>query len=440
MSVEPSYTVSFRTLGCRVNQYEPDAIAEGMEKLGFRVVKPDECADVVIVNTCTVTGEADRKVRQTVRRAAIENPGAVLIVAGCFVQIHPDVSSALPGVSAIVGNEHKSTIPEIALQLLNKREPLVVSGLSLANAEYDPMTVFEPRRTRSYVKIEDGCENRCAYCIIPKARGPVRSRNPEQILAEICSLASSGCSEFILTGIETGSYGDDTSGAFSIKTLVPRIAEIPNVRRIGFGSLDPTSLRDDLLEVLSAVPSVMPHFHISMQSGSSTVLARMRRRYNVHQAMKRIAAIRSFFPDVFLTCDLIVGFPGETETEFEETLAFCREIRFLHAHIFPFSIREGTEAATMPNQVPENEKRHRVDVLEKTVQEKKRELLEEYVCAHKEKPIMLLAEEVVGGMWRGHSEHYAEIKVIHGDLSVGQIVPVCLTETDGTSCFGRVAN
>lgn len=430
--------VAFFTLGCRVNQYESDAIASIMKADGFTVVPfGDEC-DVTIINTCTVTAESDRKSRQHIRRAASLNPGKPVIVTGCFAQISAETTSKIPGVSLVVGNSRKDQIPALARLLLSGQNEQAIVWEELCTASYDSLVLQTPRRARSYIKIEDGCENHCAYCIIPRARGGVRSKCPEDVLKEASALAEAGCPEMILTGIETTAYGADSHGAFSLSTLLTDLQHIPGVSRIGLGSLDPSRMNDRFLSVLASVPAVLPHFHLSLQSGSSSVLRRMRRPYNAAQAMERIQVIRKLMPEAMLTADIIVGFPGETDAEFEETVKFCRKARMLHLHIFPYSIREGTEAAEMPDQIPENIKRQRAAWLAEKQAAWKQELLAEYIEWHRENPVYVLAEEVKNGALFGHSEHYVEVQFDGGDELVGKTVPVCLRGCTGEVCHGEI--
>ena len=426
---------SFCTLGCRVNQYESDAIAASLEEDGFQIVSFGQEADVTIVNTCTVTAESDRKSRQHIRRAAAANPGKPLIVTGCFAQVSPDAASAIDGVSAVIGNGNKAEIPALARRLIEGEAVQSRVG-DISRAVYDDMVLLKPRRSRSYIKIQDGCENRCAYCIIPAARGKIRSKLPSDVLTEAAALARAGCHEIILTGIETAAYGRDSGGKFNLAGLMKQLNDVPGIERIGLGSLEPNLMRERFLSEIAPLKAVLPHFHISLQSGSSSVLKRMRRPYNADQAMDFIRAVREYFPQAMLTADVIVGFPGETEAEFEETMAFCREAQLLHLHIFPYSIRRGTEAAGMPDQVPECVKKQRAADLAKQQAEIKRALLEKYVESHREKPVYVLIEEEKKGCLVGHSEHYVEIHLGADAGQIGQIVPVTLRETNGDVCFG----
>ena len=427
---------AFCTLGCRVNQYESDAIAACLEADGFQIVPFGQEADVTIVNTCTVTAESDRKSRQHIRRAASANPGKPLIVTGCFAQVSPDAASSISGVTAVIGNGNKAEISALVRRLM-AGEAVQNRVDDIENAVYDDMVLMTPRRSRSYIKIQDGCENRCAYCIIPAARGKIRSKKPADVLTEAAALAEAGCREIILTGIETAAYGRDSGGAITLAGLMKQLSGVPGIERIGLGSLEPNLMRERFLSEIAPLKAVLPHFHISLQSGSSSVLKRMRRPYNAAQAMEFIRAVREYFPEAMLTADVIVGFPGETEAEFEETMSFCREAQFLHLHIFPYSIRQGTEAAAMPDQIPACVKKQRAADLAKQQADTKRSLLEKYVAAHREKTVYVLIEEEKKGYLVGHSEHYVEIRLAANAGQIGQIVPVTLRETNGDVCFGE---
>lgn len=437
MEMKSGKRVSFITLGCRVNQYESEAIAGLLEADGFTVVPFGETCDVTVVNTCTVTAESDRKSRQHIRRAVSANPAGAVIVTGCFAQIAAEEAALIPGVTAVVGNGEKPAIPSIVRDIAEGKAPAsVICPPDPSLWDCDRLSLPVPRRARAFIKIEDGCENRCAYCIIPEARGKIRSKSPTAVLCEAEAIARAGCREITLTGIETAAYGRDSGGAFSLATLLPQLSALPGLCRIGLGSLDPSLMRDAFLETVASLPAVLPHFHLSLQSGSSSVLRRMRRPYNALQAMDRIEAIRRLCPDAMLTADVIVGFPGETEEEFAETVDFCRRARFLHLHIFPYSVRRGTEAATMPDQVPDEIKKVRAARLAAVQREIKQSILTEYVEAHKETPVALLIEEFDDGEAVGHTEHFVELRAPAGCGGVGDIVEVYLTETDGVICRG----
>ncbi len=441
---------SIYTLGCRVNQYESDAIAEILRKDGFDIVPFGKPTDIIIVNTCTVTAESDRKSRQIIRRAASLFENVPVIVTGCFSQVSQKEIPLHPGVALVMGNGEKDQIPSAARKLIREYTPSTPPVIRVGNidsAAYDSFTLSVPQRTRSYIKIEDGCENRCSYCIIPKARGKVRSKREEIVLAEAESIASTGAKEIILTGIETASYGRDIYPnepyGTHLAALLRKADKIEGIERIGLGSLEPTVMSEAFTETIASLRHILPHFHLSIQSGSTTVLNRMKRRYTAERALQCIERMKIALPDVTFSADVIVGFPGETDEEFAETLDFCQKVGFLHLHIFPYSPREGTEAAKMPRQITPEIKHKRLKELEEAQAEIKKELLQRYVSTHSEpaSPVFVLAEKTNNGTVSGHSEHFVEVFApLPSDtkIKVGEIVPIVLTETDGDICRGCV--
>ena len=435
------YTISVTTLGCRVNQYESLSFTEGLKKYGIDVVRPGEPCDAAIVNTCTVTAESDRKSRQMIRRAA--SYADHVIVTGCFAQISADTAAAIDKVTYVCGNGGKASLADTVYAILTGTYGGDKNNVGAPDG-YDAveMVTSQPERTRSYIKIEDGCENRCAYCIIPKARGPVRSKKPETVLEEAKALAAAGCREVILTGIETASYGMDFEGrqpyGYRLAELIGDIASVDGIERIGLGSLEPTVMSDYFVGTLASTPKILPHFHLSIQSGCSRTLAEMKRRYNADMARTAIRRMRDAMPDVTFSCDVIVGFPGETEEDFSETLEFCREARFLHMHIFPYSKRAGTVAAERKDQVPENVRHDRLVRLEAVGREIKREILDHYVENHRETPVYVLVEKSDGGTAVGHSEHYFEVRVPDCTAEAGEILAVRLDGHDGETVTGHI--
>lgn len=440
-------TFSIITLGCRVNQCESDEIAQGLTERGWENAPIGEIPSVVIVNTCTVTGESDRKSRQMIRRAASQ--GSHVVVTGCFAQIAGEEAAKIPGVVYVCGNDRKAKIPAVLSHIDSLADdtdgaiPVDVDADELTGAAMDPVVLRTPKRVRSYIKIEDGCENRCAYCIIPRARGRVRSKPACEVLREAAHLAGY-CRELILTGIETASYGMDLREngqklpyGMALAALLGEVDNIPGVERIGLGSLEPTVMSDAFVSALTGVTHILRHFHLSIQSGSTTVLHRMRRRYTAEMALAAMERVRAAMPDVTFGADVIVGFPGETEEEFAETIAFCRRARFLHLHIFPYSVREGTEAAEMADQIPESVKKARVRALEAVDDEIRAAMLTEYVAAHRTDPVYVLVEKAEDGVANGHTEHFVEVDIPTGRTdTVGKLLPVLLTETDGVICRG----
>ena len=413
LTTSKPHTFAVLTFGCKVNQYESEAIAEYLETAGLIQRPAKEACDLYIVNTCTVTAESDRKARQTIRRLIHQHPSAFMLVTGCSAQARAARIASIAGVDAVVGNLRKLRVAEIALELLQSGEkpaaPLVEVD-SLEGAAFEPMSITHFSRTRAYVKIEDGCESRCAYCAIPAARGPIRSKPLEEVIREVTTLTEGGCREIVLTGIETGSWGRDL-GKLRLQDLLLEIDRIPNVGRIRLGSLDPTVMTPDFVEKIAGLHSLAPHFHLSMQSGCSATLARMRRKYNRAQAEAALARVRAAIPAVQFTTDMIVGFPGETEEEFAESAAFAKQVGFLHIHVFPYSKREATPAATMPNQLPEAVKHERVATLSRISEESCAAILDR-VLNTPDVSLTILPETVGDGFIMGHTPDFLEVKVL----------------------------
>ena len=440
-------TVGILTLGCKVNQYESEATAEELTRRGFRVLTPDERCDAYIINTCAVTAEAARKSRQMIRRLRTRSPGAFIIVTGCLAETSADELAAIAGVDAVVGNARK-------LAAVDELERLVSSGKgtgeaafngigALDGSAFEPMRISAFSRTRVYVKVEDGCENRCSYCIIPDARGPVRSKPKAEALAEIAGLVRGGAREVVITGIEVASYGRDL-GDTSLEDLLCAADELPEVRdnsvRVRLGSLEPSLLRPEFIKRIAGLSSVAPHFHISLQSGCSRTLAAMRRKYNAERAMQVIDDLRAAMPGVQFTCDVIVGFPGETDADFAETLDFMRRARFLAAHVFPYSPRRGTPAAVMPDQIPETEKHRRAAALASLEKGIHLSLIEEVAAAH---PVCrVLFESFDGKTAVGHTDQFIEVRVPSDKDLHGMFLPVrlCGVEEDPSFEYGSVCN
>ncbi|MBO4283888.1 MAG: tRNA (N(6)-L-threonylcarbamoyladenosine(37)-C(2))-methylthiotransferase MtaB [Clostridia bacterium] len=431
------YRVGFCSLGCKVSQYETEALAERFSAAGFVVSDFAGVCDVYVVNTCAVTVESDRKSRQMIRRAVRENPDAVVIVTGCSSQLHPDGIAAIPGVSYVVGNDRKMHLPNVALDLLSRPKTRAVQDVrDLAGVPFEPISITRAPRTRAFVKIEDGCNCRCAYCAIPLARGPVRSKKPDDVIREVRDLVASGTCEIVLTGIETAAYGIDLDG-YRLTDLIADLADKTGVERIRLSSLSPEMMTPGVIKRLAAIPQLAPHFHLSLQSGSDPVLSAMRRPYRTKQVREAMAALRSAIPGVTFTTDVIVGFPGETEENFSETVAFCREARFLRLHVFPYSPRPGTPAATFPGQIPGEEKHRRVKELVKTGREVAGRLLSDLIAA--KTPLSVLFETGDGEYFTGHSENYIEVRV-KTDLDLaGKIKTVLPTALSGDGVTGIIA-
>ena len=434
---EQTLTVSLYTLGCKVSQYESEAIAESFEAKGFARVPFGTPATVTVVNTCTVTAESDRKCRQIIRRAIKDSPGGLVLVCGCYAQTTPEDIAAIAGVSYVSGTQDKMRLCDVALSLLAARPAAPITAVSpLAGAAFEEMCITHAPRTRAYVKIEDGCECRCTYCAIPNARGSVRSKLPEDVIREVEALSAAGTAEVVLTGIETASYGADFKNGYRLIDLLEALDERKSCRRIRLGSLSPEVMKEDFVKRLSALSTVVPHFHLSMQSGSDAVLRGMKRRYNRTMALAALARLREHLPEVQFTTDMMVGFPGEGEAEFNETLDFVRQARFLDMHVFAYSQRKNTLAASYPDQVPEEEKHRRSAIL---IAEKNRirdEVLDGLVA--KARPLSVVVETVKGGVAHAHAENFAELSFEAEGAMHGEVVSVLpLSHADGV-VFGKL--
>ncbi|MBQ9121147.1 MAG: tRNA (N(6)-L-threonylcarbamoyladenosine(37)-C(2))-methylthiotransferase MtaB [Clostridia bacterium] len=424
------------TLGCRVNQYESDAIAARFEALGAVICPASEAADIYVINTCTVTAESDRKSRQFIRRCIKKNPAAVIAVTGCFAQVSSEVAAAIPGVDLVVGNDRKLSLAEKALQLAMDRNAEIerLDITDIFEAPFEDMTIEKPEsRTRAFVKIEDGCESKCAYCIIPYARGNIRAKQAADVIREVEGIVRHGCKEVVLTGIETSSYGKDFDAPYDLADLLAEVNAVSGIERIRLGSLDPAAMTEAFIDRIASLEKLMPHFHISMQSGSNAVLGRMRRRYRAETALAQLEYLRERIPYVMFSTDLIVGFPGETDEEFEETMEFCRRAEFFHLHIFPYSKRRGTPAAEMPNQVAEDIKSRRLAALaaqQATIQEK---LIQEQMSA--DPCASVLFEAWDDAYIYGHTENFMEVKAPRDPSLSGKIVSVRLTGYEKGICI-----
>ena len=428
-------TVSIYTLGCKVNQYESEAIAERLASRGFSVVPFSQICDAYIINTCTVTAESDRKARQLIRRAIKANPAAYIIVTGCMAEVFSDKISKIDGVDYICGNGHK-------LQVIEALEKLFLQGHKNASPEisispldeFEAMQIAKFDRTRAYIKIEDGCENRCTYCIIPEARGKVRSKSPADVLSEVRALTDGGCREIVLTGIETASYGRDFDNGYRLADLLEEVDAIPNIGRVRLGSLDPSLMKPDFVNRIAKLKSLTPHFHLSMQSGSDKILALMKRKYNRKMALEGMERLRAAMPGVQFTTDMIVGFPGETEEDFALTVDFAKQAKFLMIHVFPYSERRGTVAETLPGRIPEEVRHERVRALSAIQAEIQKEILDTYT----DTSVTVLFETYTNGIAIGHTDTFVEVSCPAPHSLQSQLHTVFITGNDGKTCTGML--
>ena len=357
--------VAFYTLGCKVNQYDTEAVLEQFRNQGYDVVDFQSFADVYVVNTCTVTHLSDRKCRQMLRKTKKINSDSILVAMGCYAQIAADqIKEQVEEIDLIVGTNRRNEIVQLVEDYEREKGELVniVSDIMSVDTFEELQIVNMDERTRAYIKVQEGCNNYCSYCIIPYTRGRIRSRNEDQVLAEVQRLVNLGFKEIVLTGIHILAYGKDL-GTTDLLQLIQRVHEVDGLERIRMSSIEPVAITETFIEALSSLPKVCHHFHLSLQSGSANVLKRMNRKYTKEAYKESILALRTLWPDVAITTDIIVGFPGETEAEFQETLDFVSDIQLAQIHIFPFSPREGTPAAKMKDQIPPQVKEERVKAL-----------------------------------------------------------------------------
>ncbi len=432
MTTENTYRVGFYTLGCKVSQYETEAIAEAFAADGFLRAPFDEVCDVYVINTCTVTAESDRKSRQVIRRAVHRNPHAVVMVCGCYAQASPAAVAGIPGVAYVSGTDGKMRLPKRARALLADRAGVPYCEVTeIAGAAFERMSITHAPRTRAYLKIEDGCECRCTYCAIPGARGHVRSKPFSDVLREVETLAAGGCREIVLTGIETASYGVDL-GNVRLIDLLEELDRRETTPRIRLGSLSPELMREDFIRRFAALRCMVPHLHLSMQSGADAVLRGMRRRYHRSFALSALGAMRALVPAMQYTTDMMVGFPGESDADFEETLDFCRQAKFLDMHVFAYSRRPGTPAANFPDQVPEEVKHARSARLIALNAEIRGEILSE-VC-RVGKPLSAVMESSEDGYVTGHTDTYMEVRVPEdGTMPSGTLLSLIPRSVDGAA-------
>lgn len=421
-------SVAATTLGCKVNQAETDSMLDMLSAAGADIVDFEEKADIYIVNTCSVTNIADKKSRQMLHRAKKRNPESIVIAAGCYVQSAKELLEQDESVDIVISNNKKKDITDIVNDYINVRKN--EGGDAPADGEkkeyfvdisketeYEEMGGHVPvGHTRAYVKIQDGCNQFCSYCIIPYVRGRIRSRSEEAVIAEVTELAESGIKEVVLTGIHISSYGKDKNNEGALIDLIDAISKIKEIKRIRLGSLEPGIITEDFVRRVSANKKVCPHFHLSLQSGCNTILKRMNRKYTREQYFEKCEMLREAYDAPALTTDVIVGFPGETDEEFEETVQYLTELNLYEMHIFKYSPRKGTVAAAMKDQVSPEVKNKRSDVLWELAERGKKA----YEAKYEDAELEVLVEEVLhredGTYLRGHTERYMDILIKAGDI------------------------
>ena len=419
---------ALHNLGCKVNAYETEAMQEMLEKEGYEIVPFKEGADIYIINTCTVTNIADRKSRQMLHRARKMNPDAIVVAAGCYVQAQENEHHELDScIDIVIGNNKKQDLIQILNEYESKCKTEEVIDINHTN-EYENLNLSRTgEHTRAYIKVQDGCNQFCSYCIIPFARGRVRSRSLEDVVQEVTTLSENGYKEVVLTGIHLSSYGVDfeeqeAGKKTDLLTLILAVHEIPGIERIRLGSLEPRIVTEEFAKTIAGLPKMCPHFHLSLQSGCDATLKRMNRRYTTDEYFEKCELLRKYFDHPALTTDVIVGFPGETEEEFEESKAFVDKVNFYETHIFKYSKREGTRAAVMENQVPEQIKAERsaqlIELGAKKQEAYEKEMVGKDVEILVEEPAQIDGKEVQVG----HTKEYIKVALESDENLQNQIV------------------
>ena len=412
--MKPVRTIAFHTLGCKVNQYDTQAMEELLNAAGYQSVPFPSDADVYLLNTCTVTGSGDKKSLQLARRIRREHPESKLILCGCMAQLQ-GAQLMDTGADLIIGTQHRGEIVSLLNQVISEGRPLCAVEPLPEKMIFEPLTISrQSEHTRAVLKIQEGCRNRCSYCIIPTVRGPIRSRCPEDIRAEAERLAEAGFREIVLTGIHLSSWGQDFGDPLTLIDAIRLLQDQDGILRIRLGSLEPTIATPEFASALRGMSKICPQFHLALQSGSDSVLRRMRRRYNTEMYLEAAANLRAVFPHAALTTDILTGFPGETVEEFEETVEIIRKVGFSRIHVFPYSPRPGTPASEMPGQLTDTVKQDRCRRLIRLGQTIARQWLETWVGRESE----LLPEEMVDGCWEGYTPEYIRIRLRTEDACI----------------------
>ena len=400
--------VSFYTLGCKVNQYETNAMIQKFKEAGYEIVDMNnDISDICVVNTCTVTNMSDRKSRHELRKVKDKNKKAIIVATGCYAQVSKTELEEMPEIDIVLGNTEKSDIVKYVEEFINNKEKIVEIddiGMQKEFSEMGQITYTE--KTRAVIKVQDGCNQFCSYCIIPYARGRVRSRKSEEVIKEIEKIAQKGIKEVVITGIHISSYGRDFNNPNGLIELLEKINNIDGIQRIRLGSLEPKIITEEFVQRLTKLDKMCHHFHLSLQSGCDETLKRMNRKYTTQEFREIVNRLRKYYDDVILTTDIIVGFPGETDEEFNKTFEFLKEIKFYKMHVFPYSKRKGTRAAEMENQVDGNIKEQRSKILIDLSNKNQKE----YNASLMGKKVEVLFEDRDEEYYKGHTQNYILVK------------------------------
>ena len=420
-------TVGVLTLGCKVNTYESEYVINELKKAGYEIKNFDDVCDVYIINTCTVTNNSDSKSRKMIRQAIKRNPNACVVAMGCFIAANPDIQ--IDGLDIIVGNKDKSKIVELLDEYFKNKEVMRLQYIGRLK-EFEDMYISNfPGRTRAFVKIQDGCDNFCTYCIIPFVRGKCRSKDESEVIKEVTDLVKNGYKEVVLTGIHTGSYGEDLDTDFA--DLLEKLVKIEGLLRLRISSIETTELNEKVLNVLRNSKVLVDHLHIPIQAGSNEILKAMNRKYDLDFFFNKIKEIRDIRPNIAISTDVIVGFPSETEELFQTTIDTCRRLEFSKLHVFPYSERRGTASSRMSGKIDEHEKKKR----SRKLIEVSKELEINYMKKFINKEVEVLVEEFKDGYSYGHTGNYLYVK-IKGELPHNELVKVTIKDIDYPYCIG----
>lgn len=412
-------TVAFHTLGCKVNTYESNAMLKIFNEANYQEVDFKEVADVYVINTCTVTNTGDSKSRQMIRKAIRKNPQAVVCVVGCYSQIAPDEIKQIEGVGVILGTQYRKDIVKYVEEYLKTGKTIIKVDNVMNLRKFEDLNIDRFKNTRAFLKIQDGCNNFCTYCIIPYARGRVRSRNKESVLAQAKKLVANGYVEIVLTGIHTAGYGEDLEN-YSFYDLLVDLVKIEGLKRLRISSIETSQISDEIIDLIGSNEVIVDHLHVPLQSGCDATLKRMNRKYTTGQYLEKINKIRSYLPNIAFTTDVIVGFPGESDEEFEETYNFIKKVNYSELHVFPYSQRKNTPAARMKDQVDDKIKHERANKLLAL----SKDLNQNFALNQIGKTLKVLFEKREGDYLVGHASDYLKVKMKTDDNLIGEIVNV----------------
>lgn len=434
-------TVAFHTLGCKVNQYETESIWQLFKKNGYEQVDFENVADVYVINTCTVTNTGAKKSRQIIRRAINRNPDAVIAVTGCYAQTSTTEVLDIPGVDIVIGNQGRDKIVEYVEEYLSKRKPINAVKDIMKTKDFEELDVPEfSDRTRASLKIQEGCNNFCTFCIIPWARGLLRSRKPENVIKQAEQLVAAGYKEIVLTGIHTGGYGEDLED-YTLAQLLWDLDKVEGLKRIRISSIEASQIDDDILNVLQKSEKVVRHIHIPLQAGDDEILSLMKRKYTTSEYKAKVNEIRRVMPDIAITSDVIVGFPGESEFNFNNGYNFIKEIGFSELHVFPYSKRTGTPAAKMEKQIPEHVKHERVQKLIELSNRLKRDYASNFLGKELEViPERIFSRDGEREQLVGHSDNYIQVAFAGDKKLLGEICSVRIDQVEEENCVGSLVS